>query len=74
MMKKEAEQAVRSLCHSWQAKFHPDKGSQEINVSDFLSWLKQAHPEVFDFRTKSFAPADFVEMWADQEFKQSWRN
>lgn len=74
MKKEEAEQGIRYLCGEW-AKLRGIKIDPAVqpNFRDFLSWVKQSHAPYLDFRSTTSA-TDLVEMWFDQEFKQTWRN
>lgn len=74
MKKSEAEALVRSLCHAWKERIHPDVPDSDVsvNVEDFSSWLRQEHPQVFSFRSV-VSPLDEVERWARDELHQQWR-
>jgi hypothetical protein len=78
MTKSECKTAILHLCGVWAKErgivvprdnppsFHP-------SFSDFYSWVKAHYPGYLRFRTTTGVEYD-VEMWFDQEFKQTWRN
>lgn len=74
MKKSEAEQAIRHLCSEWGRLrgVVPDPDSQP-DFYEFMSWLKANYPECLKFRSTTPVSYD-VELWFDQEFKQTWRN
>jgi hypothetical protein len=76
MLLKEAEKGIRYLCGMWAkecrvsvssgespASFHP-------NFSDFYRWVYEKHSRYLDFKT-GMGVRYMVEMWFDNEFKQS---
>lgn len=74
MTKGEAERGIRYLCGEW-AKLVgvvPDPAIQP-DFGAFLSWVQSNHPAYLNFRS-TVPVRDIVEMWFDQEFKQTWRN
>jgi hypothetical protein len=74
MKKSESESVIRRLCHSWAQEHYPN-GFPNNNPSfiEFHAWLSNTHPIYLTFRTATNVK-DIVEMWFDQEFKQTWRN
>jgi hypothetical protein len=74
MMKAECEAAIRQLCGQW-AEFRgiSKQPEHQPSFSDFFSWVEQNYSRYLDFRITTSVRYD-VEMWFDQEFKQTWRN
>ena len=74
MKKPEAETGVRYLCHQWAdlRGVTPDPSVQP-NFGDFMTWMRQNYPEYLVFRS-TMPVSEVVEMWFDDEFKQTWRN
>lgn len=73
MRKEECEAVIRSLCHQWRK----ESGQSETDASllsfqDFIAWVRKNGPIYLDFRTSTSVTYD-VEMWFDNEFKQSGR-
>jgi hypothetical protein len=74
MKKAECEAVIRQLCDQWAGLRGIFKQPEhQPNFSDFYSWMEQNYPRYLDFRTTTSARYD-VEMWFDQEFRQTWRN
>lgn len=73
MKKSDCETAIRHLLHKWRR----DCGFGEVpeahlSFSEFYSWLEQNYSNYLAFRTTTSVRYD-VEMWFDQELKQTWR-
>ncbi len=75
MKKSECEPAIRSLCHDWaKAIGMHEPPIDQPSFSAFKSWLREnGYGHFLDFRSR-MGSDDEVEMWFDQEFKQTWRN
>jgi hypothetical protein len=79
MTKKEAEQAIRHLCHEWardQGIRIPPNGDVNFHpsFSAFKQWCEDKHyGHYFRFRSRT-DPDSVAEIWFDQEFKQTWHN
>lgn len=74
MTKSEAERGIRHLCHVWAKLLGVAVDpSVEPRFDDFLSWVRATHGLYLKFRTTTSVTYD-VQMWFDQEFKQTWRN
>jgi len=73
MKKKECEEAIRWLCHEW-AKSQGLRGTpdEEPHFEAFYAWVKDNYPRYLRFRTTISVAYD-VELWFDQEMKQTWR-
>lgn len=72
MKKAECEKAIRHLCHQWREESgNAETPLHQLSFSAFLTWVRQNYSSYLDFRTTISMPYD-VEMWFDQEFKQSW--
>jgi len=74
MTKADAQKGIRYLCGLW-AK---ERGMivppiDQPSFTDFYAWVQSNYPAYLDFRTTTGVQYD-VEMWFDQEFKQTWRN
>lgn len=74
MTKREAEKAIRHLCHKW-AELRGIIIAPETAPSfgDFIAWIRENYPDYLRFRSTTGAEYD-IEMWFDQEMKQTWRN
>lgn len=74
MPKGECEQAIRHLCHKWREERGYDNTPEgDLSFSQFYTWIEQNYSGYLRFRTTISVRYD-VEMWFDQEFKQTWRN
>lgn len=76
MTKKEAEPAIRHLCHEWRKErgLPLPPSDHHYSFVDFQSWLdSKAYGQYLNFRSRMGAHYD-AEMWFDQEMKQTWRN
>jgi hypothetical protein len=74
MTKAECEKAIRSLVHDWAKLRGVNVGQAEMpSFSDFFGWVTDNYPRCLQFRTTTSVRYD-VEMWFDQELKQTWRN
>ncbi len=74
MKKAEAERGVRYLCGVWAEEKGLNIEPDELpNFSEFYRWLQDNHPSYLDFRD-SVGVRYTVEMWFDEEFRQTWRN
>lgn len=75
MKKRDAEKAIRHLCHEWaKSKGIPHARVDQPSFGEFKSWLNEkGYSKYLDFRS-SLSPLYDAEMWFDQEFKQMWRN
>lgn len=74
LKKGECERAIRHLCHVWrQESGLANTPAGDLSFTRFLSWVQQSYPAYLIFRTSTLTSYD-VEMWFDQEFKQTWRN
>ena len=74
MKKSDAEKMVRHLVSVWKSQ-EKYKSVEQRNLPshEFLSWLQTNHAEVMNFR--SVMPVrEIVELWFDQETRQTWRN
>lgn len=73
MKKFECEAAIRHLCHQWRKESGlADLPPEQLSFSAFLAWVEQHNAACLDFRTTTSVTYD-VEMWFDEEFKQTWR-
>jgi hypothetical protein len=73
LTKGESEQAIRHLCHKWRHDCGYARASEgDLSFSQFYSWLEQLYPNYLRFQTTA-SVRDDIEMWFDQEFKQTWR-
>jgi hypothetical protein len=76
MTKKEAEPIIRSLCHTWREErgLPLPPSDHHYSFSDFTSWLdSRGYSYCMNFRSTGGSQYA-VEMWFDQEMKQTWRN
>ena len=73
MNKREAERAIKALCHEWQEACFPGVPNDKLHFSNFHLWLREHHPNVLKFRS-AMGAMDDAERWFDGEFRQSWRN
>ena len=73
MKKAESESAIRHLVGVW-ARRNGFQRSAEENPSffDFWAWLRENYSGYLSFRTTTSVEFD-VEMWFDEEMKQTWR-
>ena len=70
----EAERGIRHLCGTWRkAAGLEGTANSELSFTDFLGWIHRHHPEYLSFRS-TMGVEYMVELWFDQEFKQTWRN
>ena len=74
MKKREAETALRHLCHVWREKTGRASVSEnQLHFSDYLSWVQEHYGLYLSFR--SVMPVnDVVETWFYLVFHQTWRN
>lgn len=73
MKKDDAKNYIRSLCHTWrEASGLSGAPEGELSFQSFMSWLKQDYAQVLDFRSSTSVASD-VELWFEQEFKQTWK-
>jgi hypothetical protein len=73
MKKSESEPVIRHLLHKWRTDCgFDDVPNDELSFSKFYSWMEQNYPNYLAFRTTTSVRYD-IEMWFDQEFKQTWR-
>ena len=74
MKKAEAERNHRVLIHEWASEvgFSPESGAQPCFLA-YKDWARNKSNELFSFRSAAGADYD-VEMWFDEELKQTWRN
>jgi hypothetical protein len=73
MRKSECEPVIRHLLHKWREDCgFGDVPEAELSFSTFYWWMEQKHSNYLTFRTTTSVRYD-VEMWFDQEFKQTWR-
>jgi hypothetical protein len=74
MKKAESEQAIRRLCHQWRTEAGRDNTpAADLVFGEFFAWLTGGlYSGYLNFRTTTSVPYD-VEMWFDQEFKQTGR-
>jgi hypothetical protein len=67
-------QAIRQLRDQWaELRGISKQPEHQPNFSAFFSWVEQKYPRYLDFPTTISVRYD-VELWFDQEFKQTWRN
>lgn len=72
MQRAEAEAAVRYLCHEWRKiSGNEQTPASELSFLTFHGWLRANHAPYLEFRSKAGATYD-IELWFDQEFKQTW--
>ncbi len=72
MKKAEAEEAIRSLCHTWADTLTPQQ-REYPSFGSFTSWMRASgYGHYLDFRSTGGAN-DAAEWWFDQELKQTWR-
>ena len=74
MKKKDAEREIRALINMWRQQ-GPQReiANGQLHCSDFISWLRANSPGHLKFR--SVMRVDYlIEMWFDQELRQTWRN
>ena len=72
MQRAEAERAVRYLCHQWRKiSENMQTPESELSFLSFHNWLRANHAEYLEFRSKA-GPTYDLELWFDQEFKQTW--
>jgi hypothetical protein len=73
MNKSDAERGIRHLCREWAKLRGVDPDTADApSFPDFLSWVRENHSLYLKFRTTTSVRND-VELWFDQEFRQSWR-
>lgn len=73
MKKSESEPVVHHLLHKWRTDCgFDDVPNDELSFSKFYSWMEQNYSNYLAFRTTTSVRYD-IEMWFDQEFKQTWR-
>jgi hypothetical protein len=73
MPMKEAEKGIRYLCGMWAKQRDtaaPNGASHDF--SDFYAWVQSKHSTYLDFKAATTV-RNMVEMWFDNEFKQSLR-
>lgn len=73
MKKDECEKAIRNLCHTWRdAEGLSDTPPEKLSYYDFMDWMKrEGYGHYLEFRC-TMGVNYMVEMWFDQEFKQTW--
>jgi len=72
MKKADAERAVRHLCHQWRKECGvAETPEDQLSFYAFQTWVQQNYSSYLDFRTTTSVSYD-LEMWFDDEFKQSW--
>lgn len=73
LKKSECESAIRTLCHEWRRlSGNADTPEDRLSFSAFHGWVQQNYSQYLRFRTTTSVEYD-VEMWFDQEFKQTGR-
>lgn len=73
MKKADAERAIRHLCHQWCKECDlSETPADQLSFLAFQTWVQQDYSAYLGFRTTTSVSYD-VEMWFDDEFKQSWR-
>ena len=71
--KEECERALRHLCHVWWKESGLSATSEgHPSFTQFFAWVVQNYPSYLNFRTTITVSFE-VDMWFDQEFKQTWR-
>jgi hypothetical protein len=73
MKKDEAERFHRVLIHDWaqETGFSVASGAHP-NFSEYKEWASMKSGDLFRFISRTGADYD-VEMWLDEELKQTWR-
>lgn len=73
MKKSEAEPIVRHLIHQWRDEVGEAVVTAHPSVSDFRRWAHgKGYSHYLEFRSEAGSSYD-VELWFDQELKQTWR-
>jgi hypothetical protein len=73
MLKAEAEVHFRALAGQWlRAVWRPEHGDAAPSFMFFSSWLREHHPEIFNFRSR-VDQHYLMDLWFDQETGQLWK-
>lgn len=72
MKRDAAKKAMPYLFDKWiKASKHEKTPQEQLSSTEFLSWLRENHPEYLEFRSDA-GPTYDIDLWFDQYFKQAW--
>ena len=73
MKKSECKKVICSLCSVWREETGQSKTpADRLSSVAFFTWLERKYPQYLRFRSPITGVRDDVDLWFDQEFKQTF--